>query len=93
MCNYAAIYCVPKNAQVWLHVWCIGQDPNVWPNTESFVPGRLLVSEIDFKGHSFELRPFGARRRMCFAILVAHRMLHLMLLTLLHSFNWKLDHF
>ncbi|KAH9627438.1 hypothetical protein KSS87_006129 [Heliosperma pusillum] len=83
---------VPKDAQIWVNVWSIGRDSNVWPNALSFLPERFLESEVDFKGRSFELLPFGAGRRMCPGMALAHRMVHLMLATLLHSFNWKHAH-
>jgi len=85
-------YWVPKNAQVWVNVWSIGRDPNVWPDSESFTPERFLESEIDIKGRDFELMPFGTGRRICPGMPLAYRMLHLMLATFLHSFNWKLDY-
>ncbi|KAJ8421903.1 hypothetical protein Cgig2_027519 [Carnegiea gigantea] len=85
-------YWVPKNAQVWVNVWFIGRDPNVWLDSESFTPERFLESEIDVKGQDFELMPFGTGRRICPGMPLAYRMLHLMLATFLHSFNWKLDH-
>nr|WMX25292.1 cytochrome P450 monooxygenase CYP76AD-2 [Lophophora williamsii] len=84
-------YWVPKNAQVWVNVWSMGRDPSVWPDFESFTPERFLESEIDIRGRDFELMPFGTGRRICPGMPLAYRMLHLMLATFLHSFNWKLD--
>ncbi|XP_074263214.1 cytochrome P450 76T24-like [Silene latifolia] len=83
---------VPKDALIWVNVWSMGRDSSVWPNALSFLPERFLESEVDFKGRNFELLPFGAGRRICPAIPLAYRMVHLMLATLLHSFNWKYAH-
>ncbi|KAK9742859.1 hypothetical protein RND81_03G201100 [Saponaria officinalis] len=83
---------VPKDAQIWVNVWSIGRDPSVWPDPLSFSPERFLENDIDFKGRDFELIPFGAGRRICPGMPLAHRMLHHMLATLLHSFNWKHAH-
>uniref|UniRef100_A0A803M2C2 Cytochrome P450 n=1 Tax=Chenopodium quinoa TaxID=63459 RepID=A0A803M2C2_CHEQI len=54
-----------------------------------FAPERYLEREIDVKGRDFELIPFGSGRRMCPGIPLAYRMIHLMLGTLLDSFNWE----
>ncbi|XP_074321523.1 geraniol 8-hydroxylase-like [Silene latifolia] len=85
-------FSIPKDAQIWVNVWSIGRDSSVWPNALSFLPERFMESEVDFKGRNFELIPFGAGRRICPGMPVAHRMVHLMLATLLHSFNWKHAH-
>ncbi|XP_034708770.1 cytochrome P450 76T24-like [Vitis riparia] len=84
-------YAVPKNAQVLVNVWAIGRDPMMWTNPNSFVPERFLECEIDVKGRDFQLIPFGAGRRICPGLLLGHRMVHLMLASLLHSFDWKLE--
>ena len=53
---------------------------------------RFLDSKkIDYKGQNFELIPFGAGRRICAGIPLAHRVLHLVLGTLLHHFDWQLE--
>lgn len=84
-------YIVPKNAQIMVNVWAIGRDSSLWPNPDSFVPERFLDCEIDFKGHHFELLSFGTGRRICLGLPLAHRMVHLMLASFLHSFDWKLE--
>ncbi|KAJ8421896.1 hypothetical protein Cgig2_027512 [Carnegiea gigantea] len=73
-------------------VWSICRDPSVWANPKSFAPERFLESEIDLKGRIFELVPSGTGRMMRLGVRLTHRMVHLTLATLLHSFNWKLDH-
>ncbi|KAL2477782.1 Cytochrome [Forsythia ovata] len=83
-------YIVPKNAQIIVNVWASGRDSNTWSNSDSFIPERFLDRKIDFKGQDFELIPFGAGRRICPGLPLAHRMVHLMLATLIRDFEWKL---
>ena len=82
---------MPKNAQVLVNAWAIGRDSRTWSNPNSFEPERFLESEIDVKGRDFQLIPFSGGRRSCPGLLSGHRMVHLMLAALLHSFDWKLE--
>ncbi|ESR36897.1 hypothetical protein CICLE_v10030181mg [Citrus x clementina] len=84
-------FTVPKGAQVFVNVWAIGRDESTWDNPHTFIPERFLGSNADFKGQHFELIPFGAGRRICPGLPLAIRMLHLMLGSLINSFDWKLD--
>ncbi|CAI0555111.1 unnamed protein product [Linum tenue] len=83
-------FIVPKGAQVLVNLCAIGRDPATWNDPNSFLPERFMDSKIDAKGHDFELIPFGAGRRRCPGMLLAHRMLHMMLGSLIHWFDWKL---
>ncbi|KAK2983747.1 hypothetical protein RJ640_024100, partial [Escallonia rubra] len=83
-------YHIPKNTQVFVNAWAIGRDPECWEDASAFKPERFLGSKIDYKGQNFELIPFGAGRRMCAGIPLAHRMLHSILGSLLHAFDWEL---
>ncbi|GAB2274059.1 hypothetical protein Dimus_008829 [Dionaea muscipula] len=83
-------FVVPKGAQVLVNVWAMGRDPNVWEDAHVFKPERFVESQIDYKGSDFELIPFGSGRRICPGMPLAHRMLHWMLGSLIHSFDWKL---
>ncbi|KAK2650502.1 hypothetical protein Ddye_017991 [Dipteronia dyeriana] len=85
-------YMVPKAAQILVNVWAMGRDSSVWQNPASFMPERFIESEIDVKGRDFELIPFGAGRRICPGLPLAHRMVHLTLASLLYTFDWKLVH-
>lgn len=82
-------FTVPKGAQVLVNAWAIGRDPSIWDNPNAFMPERFLGSAIDVRGRNFELIPFGGGRRICLGLPLAIRMLHLMLGSLLHSFEWK----
>lgn len=84
-------FTIPKGAQVLVNAWAIGRDESTWDKPELFQPERFLGLEIDVKGQHFELIPFGAGRRICPAVGTANRMLQIMLASLVHSFDWKLD--
>ncbi|KAF3431073.1 hypothetical protein FNV43_RR25803 [Rhamnella rubrinervis] len=85
-------FTVPKGAQVLVNAWAIGRDSSIWDNPDKFMPERFLESDIDVRGRNFELIPFGGGRRICPGLPLAMRMLHLMLGSLIHSFDWKLEH-
>nr|KYP69460.1 Cytochrome P450 76C4 [Cajanus cajan] len=83
-------YTIPKGAQVLVNVWAIGRDPDLWDNPCLFSPKRFLGSEIDYRGRSFELTPFGGGRRICPGLPLAIRLLfQLMLGLLINSFDWE----
>uniref|UniRef100_A0A5B6Z218 Putative geraniol 10-hydroxylase n=1 Tax=Davidia involucrata TaxID=16924 RepID=A0A5B6Z218_DAVIN len=84
-------FTVPEGAQVLVNAWAIGRDPSIWANHESFLPERFLESDVDVRGQDFELIPFGAGRRICPGLPLAIRMVHLMLGSLINSFDWKLE--
>ncbi|CAA0264647.1 unnamed protein product [Arabidopsis thaliana] len=79
-----------KDSQVLVNVWAIGRDPLVWENPTYFEPERFLGKEIDVKGTDYELTPFGAGRRICPGLPLAMKTVHLMLASLLYTFEWKL---
>ncbi|XP_059459244.1 cytochrome P450 76T24-like [Corylus avellana] len=83
-------FIVPKNAQILINVWAMGRDSSIWPNPNLFEPERFLGKDIDFKGGDFELIPFGAGRRICPGWPLAHRLVHMILASLVLNFNWKL---
>ena len=84
-------YIIPKGAQVLVNAWAIGRDPSFWENANSFMPERFLGSEIDVKGRNFEIIPFGSGRRICPGLPLVIRVLHSMLGSLIHTFDWKLE--
>ena len=84
-------YIVPKGAQVIINEWAIGRNPSIWDNPSLFSPERFLGSKIDIKGHDFQFTPFGAGRRICPGLTLATRTLHVMLGSLINSFDWRLQ--
>ncbi|CAI9101623.1 OLC1v1038991C1 [Oldenlandia corymbosa var. corymbosa] len=83
-------YTVTKDTQILVNAYAIGRD-EIWEEPEMFKPERFLESEIDIKGKHFELIPFGAGRRICPGLPLAYRMVHLMLASLIHNIDWKLE--
>ncbi|XP_022717026.1 geraniol 8-hydroxylase-like isoform X1 [Durio zibethinus] len=83
-------YIIPKDTQVLVNAWAIGRDPKYWNDPFSFCPERFLDSSLDYRGRDFEYIPFGAGRRICPGLPLAVRMMHLMLASMVHSFDWKL---
>lgn len=71
------------------NVWKIQRDERVWSNPDEFEPERFLTTHenVDMRGHSFELIPFGAGRRSCAGTSLALHMVHLTLASLLQSFE------
>ncbi|KAK1381300.1 Geraniol 10-hydroxylase [Heracleum sosnowskyi] len=83
-------YSIPKNTLVMVNYWAIGRDEDSWEDALSFKPERFLDSNINYKGSSYEFIPFGSGRRICPGLPLAHRMIHLILGSLLHHFEWEL---
>ncbi|CAN1185014.1 Geraniol 8-hydroxylase [Linum perenne] len=83
-------FTVPKGAQILVNAWAIGRDPTTWNHPNSFIPERFMGSKTDVRGHRFELIPFGGGKRICPGLPLAMRMLHVMLGSLIHWFDWKL---
>ncbi|WJX79436.1 hypothetical protein P8452_62555 [Trifolium repens] len=89
-------YFIPKDTQVFVNTWAIGRDPDAWDEPLDFKPERFCdfnnkSYETDYKGQHYEFIPFGAGRRMCAGVPLAHRILHLVLGSLIHRFDWELD--
>ncbi|KAK7855412.1 cytochrome p450 71a2 [Quercus suber] len=83
-------YDIAAGTQVFINVWAIGRDPGIWDNPEEFHPERFLNSSIDFKGHDFQLIPFGAGRRSCPGISFAITNIKLVLAKFVKYFDWTL---
>ncbi|WCJ40680.1 Cytochrome P450 82A3 [Euphorbia peplus] len=86
---YISGYFVPKGTWLFMNVWKLHRDPNIWSNPDEFIPERFLTekSHVDFMGNNFEFLPFGAGRRICPAINFAMQIIHLTVARLLQGFN------
>lgn len=88
-------YFIPAKGRVLINAWAIGRDPKSWEAPDEFWPERFTKSNgksncVDFKGHDFQLVPFGAGRRSCPGINYATTTMEFVLVNLLHWFDWEL---
>lgn len=86
-------YTIPKHTPVLVNAWAVARDPMYWDKPKEFIPERFMVdgsAEMDFRGTNFSFIPFGSGRRICPGLALGVRMLHLLLASLIHLFDWKL---
>ena len=81
-------YEILADTEVYINVWAIGHDPNVWDNPSRFHPQRFLDA-TSVRGVNFDLLPFGSGRRMCPGSPLALITTEFILANLLHNFEWK----
>ncbi|GAA0162737.1 oxygenase [Lithospermum erythrorhizon] len=84
-------YNIPKSTNVMINIWAIATDPENWSDPFSFKPERFLDSDVDYKGQYFHYFPFGSGSRICPGLPLAHRLVHLILGSLIHEFDWELE--
>ncbi|CAA7023243.1 unnamed protein product [Microthlaspi erraticum] len=83
-------YDIPERTWIHVNIWAVHRNPDVWKDPEAFIPERFKDREVDHKGLSFELLPFGSGRRMCPGMGMGMALVHLVLINLLYRFDWKL---
>ncbi|GKV44698.1 hypothetical protein SLEP1_g51858 [Rubroshorea leprosula] len=88
-CRIGGFDVFPKT-RIFVNVWAIGRDSNLWENPYEFYPERFEDNDIDFKGSNYELLPFGAGRRICPALAMGITNVEFALANLLYCFDWEL---
>ncbi|GJS97435.1 flavonoid 3'-monooxygenase-like protein [Tanacetum coccineum] len=83
-------YDIAKGTTIFVNLWAMGRDSNLWDDPECFRPERFLGKDIDMKGQHFELLPFGSGRRMCPGYNLGLKITRSLLANMLHGFNWTL---
>ncbi|KAG2652696.1 hypothetical protein PVAP13_1NG372600 [Panicum virgatum] len=83
-------YIIPKGTSIIINIWSLSRKSKMWVEPEKFMPERFIGNDISYWGKDFELIPFSAGRRQCLGLPLAHRMLHLILGSLLYHFDWML---
>ncbi|XP_019099595.1 PREDICTED: cytochrome P450 71B36-like [Camelina sativa] len=83
-------YTIPVKTRLYVNIWAIGRDPDIWKDPEEFLPERFINSGIDSKGQNFELLPFGSGRRMCPPMYMGTTMVEFGLANMLYQFDWTL---
>ncbi|KAL2925233.1 Berbamunine synthase [Bienertia sinuspersici] len=87
-------YSIPKGVRVFLNVYAIHRDPQLWEDPLVFRPEKFIneshAEKVNYLGKHFQYLPFGFGRRICPGIPLAERMSVLVLDSLLHAFQWKL---
>lgn len=84
-------YDIPAGSRIFLNTWAVGRDPKVWARPEEFDPQRFMDdTNIDHKGKSFKILPFGAGRRICAGMPLGYSIVKLALAYLVQSFEWTL---
>ncbi|VYS53336.1 unnamed protein product [Arabidopsis thaliana] len=82
-------YDIYPGTRIHVNAWAIGRNPDVWKDPDEFIPERFVDSNVETKGTSFELLPFGSGRRGCPAMYVGLSTVEYTLANLLYHFDWK----
>ncbi|KAH7297902.1 hypothetical protein KP509_25G017700 [Ceratopteris richardii] len=81
---------IPANTIAFVNTWAIGRDPALWKDPQEYRPERFVDSNIDVRGHHFELLPFSSGRRGCPAWRLGLLNVYSILGNLVHGFNWTI---
>lgn len=90
-CTVAGFY-VPPKTRLFVNVWAMGRDPQVWDKPLEFRPERFLgdLQAVDVQGQHFNLIPFGSGRRVCPALVIGVLGVQLGIASVMQAFDWSL---
>eukprot|EP01018_Ginkgo_biloba_P005219 Gb_05137 [translate_table: standard] len=84
-------YNLPRKTRLMVNVWAIATDPAVWEDPLAFKPERFMGRDVNVKGQTFGLLPFGSGRRSCPGASLALVVVESTLAQLLHCFEWSVE--
>lgn len=84
-------YEIPAKCVLFVNMWSMGRDPNLWENPLEFRPERFISgeSQLDVRGQHFQLIPFGTGRRVCPGASLALQVIPTNLAAMIQCFEWK----
>ncbi|KAL9253882.1 Cytochrome P450 736A117-like protein [Drosera capensis] len=83
-------YDIAAGTLVITNAWSTHRDPSSCEDPDEFGPERFLDSAVGFRGHYFQLIPFGVGRRGCPGLQFTLANNKLVLANPMHKFDWKL---
>lgn len=86
-------FIIPKDTLVFINLWSVHRNPEIWKDPDVFNPRRFLNNEgqvIDPKSLG-GFMPFSVGRRQCPGQALAMKQLQVFLAVLLHSFHFTQD--
>ncbi|XP_061348423.1 3,9-dihydroxypterocarpan 6A-monooxygenase-like [Gastrolobium bilobum] len=91
-CNVCG-YEIPSKCLLFVNLWSMGRDPNLWKDPLEFRPQRFINEEnqFDVRGQNFQLMPFGTGRRVCPGASLALQVVPTTLAAMIQCFEWKVD--
>ncbi|KAK7345108.1 hypothetical protein VNO77_15558 [Canavalia gladiata] len=91
-CNVCG-YDIPDQSLLFVNLWSMGRDPNLWEKPLEFRPERFMDEEnqFDVRGQHFQLMPFGTGRRVCPGTSLALMVVPTTLAAMIQCFEWKVN--